>query len=368
MNPNRSRAIPALLALHLASCTSDPTFAFPNAIEGVPGVQQLGTITPLLPSRHPSQDDPSVMEDYFLETTLAANVIYGELGPTGTSELPGLTFEVLGTGTELCFWIDPELLFWNQSVSVGNPEPLYLEPDNIFDDGDLDVRAGQSVFYTGTPGVSIGTFEVRYTDPLGNTVPVNFVECISQIGRGSPEACTIPNSLPGVRYTVVLEGWSTPIDDDRLGYGLIVAASSCNNVAAGKGTNENLAQPIDLGVPPNLEIPRDECVIVGEAVQAGFEAGPVARTAGLTGPSWVGSEVPTWEGSVDFERVFCAEQTFDVDDGTRSSLLAQFCQEERQRVFDAGLQCSWAVPPGTEENTVRCYCGNPDDTPNGGAF
>ena len=48
------------------------------------------------------------------------------------------------------------------------PVEQYLYPDNVFDDGDLDLFAGFSVYYSGSPGVEIGNFQILFEDALGN--------------------------------------------------------------------------------------------------------------------------------------------------------------------------------------------------------
>lgn len=364
MTAPRRFPVPVLLVGVLAGCTTDPSFLFPAPIEGVPGVQQLGTIEPLQPSRRPSISDPAVLEPFFLRQTLLDNVIYGEVGPTGSSKIPGVTFEVLGTGGPLCVWVDPELLFWNQSVAPSRRNPLYREPDNIYDDGDIDLLAGQSVFYTGSPGRDIGSFEVRYTDPLGNTIPVDFVECNGRIGRGSPEVCSIPNSLPGVRYTIVLEVWSGPIDDARLGYGMLVTASACDLVVSGESAANALGTPRNLGNPPQVTLPGDECVITGEAIVPGIPGGELAAELGLPARTWLGDEVTSWDRSIEFESAFCSGDLVSqtLGEGEVGPLVA-FCRDERRRVEENGSFCSWTEDATLEGNGERCYCGDPLTAP-----
>lgn len=296
--------------LGATACDYSGDWLFSGEIEGVPGVIHLGELTPV---------------DIVNPSDIADNTIYGEVGPTGTTEAGGVTFTFEGTGGHVCVWVDPELLFYNQSVA-SRPVEKFSYPDNVFDDGDLDVSAGLAAYYNGSPGERVGSFEVRYTDALGNPVTVALNECAiasattatgAHAGRGAPEYCTIFNTQPGVSYLVLLETWSTPLDDDRLGYGLLLANGDC----------------ADIHSPG----PDDECLIVGEAIEPGAQDAP--------GP-WTGRDnAPTRTGSDEFERTFCDSR----------GDLPGYCEAE-------ALQSDCTDPAS------RCFCGNPEDTPRGGSF
>jgi hypothetical protein len=294
-------------------CDYSGDWLFAEPSEDVPGVIHLGEI------------EPATLER---ATDIDTAVIYGEVGATGNASVGGVTMTFRGTGSHVCVWVDPELVHWNQSVSPTKAVDKYAYPDNVFDDGDLDLSAGFSAYYNGTPGQEMGDFEVRYEDSLGNPIEVGLNECnIPSMfsssdghgGRGAPEYCTLFNTQDGVSYTVALETWSTPLDDNRLGYGVLVSNGTCDDV---------------------LEMVRaggDECVIMGEAVSPG--------NANAPGP-WYGiSEVPTREGSVAFEQVFCAGEG-DV---------GGFCENEAEQ-RDCGFPNS------------GCFCGNPEDTPTSGSY
>ncbi len=337
-----------VLVSWLGACTSSPDFLFPSPIEGVPGIQHLGTITPI----DPLNDD------------IAANTIYGEIGPTGSTALGGLTFEFIGTNAPVCVWVDPETAYWNQSVARSGRNKSYREPDNIFDDGDLDVFGGQSVFYTGTPGSEMGQFQIRYTDPLGEIVPIDFIECSTYGGRGAPEACQFTLTTLGVRYTVVLDAWSTPLDDNRLGFGLIVSQGTCANLVSGAGSPGSLGPP-GVGGIPTVAMPFAECLIQGESVKPSLVPeelhGERARNRGLPSPSWLGrGEVTPWELSVAFESDFCT-----TNDDTPT--LANFCRTERANRELDNTECSWDLDASEEGTGVRCFCGDPRNTPRGGS-
>lgn len=338
---------------------------FPSAIEGVPAVVDLGSLE---------------VVSVTTREALAEEVIYGEIGPTGTSQEGGVTFNFDGTNSSVCIWIDPETVFWNQSVSPNSPNPIYRLPDNPYDDGDLDMDVGQALYYTGTPGSSMGSFEVRFEDSIGNVIPIELSECegpdaifqgaasIGKAGRASPEYCTVRNTLQGVPYTVSLRTWSTPIDDDRLGFGLLVMEGTCQELInsgfeSGEGGGPGGLPGGQPGQSSALAKHQFECLIKGEAIKPGSPGGEAAAQAGLPDRSWKGSEVPSWERSVAFEEAFCRRVTTDDGPG-----LVDFCRDERSRVLDNGQQCSWSFDATQEGNGEKCFCGDRNATPESGAF
>jgi hypothetical protein len=283
----------------VGGCDYTGDWLFAGAVEDVPDIVHLGEIEPAEVS---SQAD------------IDAAMLLGEISPTGTAEKGGVTFTVKGTGDDICIWVDPELVTWNQSVSGLSPVTKWQYPDNIFDDGDLDLYAGYAVYYTGSPGETIGDFKVLFQDALGNDVPISLNECViaalntsngGHSGRGAPEYCTLEATQPGVSYMILMETWSTPLDDDRLGYGLIVAHGRC----------QDLAGAADWG--------NEECVLMGETLDP--ETG-APRT-----------------GSIQFEQAFC-DAGFDMTD---------YCEQE-------------AAQKNCENSDAGCFCGDITDTPNGG--
>lgn len=347
----------------LAGClASERDLLFPAAVEGVPAIVHLGELTPLvLNTEIPADENAALPVVAANRETVANGTIYHELGPTGTTEFGGSTFNFKGTGGNVCVWVDPELLSWSQSVQPNGGNPNFEYPDNIYDDGDIDLQGGLSVYYSGNPGDVIGSFSVDYRDALGNVVPIDLVECFilserlgasasvtpSHAGRGSPEYCTIENTIAGVDYTMLLETYSTPIDDRRLGYGLVVTEGTCDELIAVTATAA-AAEELD-----NIE-----CLIVGEAINPGEDQGPLAAEAELPAPSWLGaSEVPSWKDSRDFEAAFCAGN------------LKEYCEVERREMRLGQRTCAWEVPidPEAEEPLDRCYCGDLLDTPGAGA-
>lgn len=280
---------------------------------------------------------------------VAANTMYAEIGRAQTSAYGGATIDFVGTGGEVCLWVDPETVSWSQAIAarVAEAGQKWTYPDNVFDDGDIDMFAGLSVYYTGSPGEEIGDFVVSYEDSLGNKVPISLASCpnkralqytpqeLYSSGRGSPEYCTIPTTDAGITYTVLLRTWTTPLDDDRMSFGFLLANGSCDAL-------RSLPGPVsELG---------DECLIQGESLTpVGEDAGP------FFGFDEINSQGRIWEGSVDFELQYCDANTFMTD----------VCADEFEAHAEDGASCSWMAAPG---DGTRCYCGNVLDTPTGGAF
>lgn len=319
----------ALVALGaaLTGCSYSGEWLFPEPDERVPGVIDLGVLEP---STFTSREE------------ILAAVRYGELGPTGTAEISGASFTFEGTGGSVCIWVDPETVFWSQSVAASNPQAHWSYPDNVRDDGDIDLYAGLSVYYSGSPGVTLGDFEVRYQDSLGNPVPVEFNLCTivsgqyptggAHSGRAAPEYCTLSNTQLGSSYTVVLEMFSPPGDDNRLGYGLLFTNGSCDLVR-----DEN---------PSNV----DECMILGESIDPRHDHD--YREAPFLTEGYSAVQEFTWEGATTFEGLFCDAA------GAAGLGLRDYCIAEAESI---------PVRADCELDDVRCFCGDITDTPQGGA-
>ncbi len=205
------------------------------------------------------------------------NVIYGTLGPVEPGKYGGATASFIGTGGEVCVWVDPEAVFWNQAIAIQGKNNSYAYPDNVWDDGDLDLEVGLSAFYTGSPGVELGDFKAVFEDSLGNESYIEFNECTiadwygqsgGHAGRGSVEFCTIDTSAhPGKEYTIVLETFSLPLDDFSLGYGLVVFEGDCNSV---NDVGYRVTSPAGNSVTISASYPTGECLLRNEAGSADF--------------------------------------------------------------------------------------------------
>lgn len=339
------RSSVALAALVLVSgCDYSGDFLFSGTVPGVPEIWVLegpdgGPVVPV----SLEGDDPAAI--------VADSTIYAELGAPSTTAYGGVTFEFIGTGGEVCIWVDPEVAYWSQAVA---PQPdeadrKWAYPDNPFDDGDLDLFAGQSVYYTGSPGEAIGDFVVAYKDSLGNEIPISLAACPNQVGlqgepaaagRGTPEFCSIPLTDAGLSYTVLLRTWSTPLDDDRLSFGVLLVEGSCTEMRSRLGAGSDQ---------------QNECVIRGEALTPVEIKNPENNTAPVYyGFDEVEADGRIWGGSMAFEDAFCSLDP-----------MRRFCTRELDEVEQDGRRCQREVVTDPDS---RCYCGDPNDTPQGGAF
>ena len=254
---SRSTLCSTLLTLAaLSGCDRDPfELGIYPEVTDAPGILDLGEIIPM------SEDDWNNPQARIDAT------VYADVGATETGSNGGVTFIFKGTENPICVVMDPEAVFWNQSVAY-NPNAAaapYRWPDNYLDDGDLDMSVGFSSNYTGTPSVEIGSFEGEYTDSLGTTVSIEYNLCEMagyfgdvpyHSGRATPEYCAIDtNGRAGIEYTTLLKTFSLPLDDDILSFAVVLVevpsaaddpADACN----------------DLGIT--------ECSLIGESPQRGF--------------------------------------------------------------------------------------------------
>lgn len=292
--------------------------------ETAPGVLHLGELVPVEVS------NPEEVQ---------SAPVYAELGITGNVSMGGATFSFVGTGDSVCVWVDPESVHWNQSVHATSPQTQFAYPDNMYDDGDIDLYAGFSVYYNGSPGETIGDFQVRYDDSLGNTIPVEFNECkITDLfgepnghaGRATPEYCTLTSTSVGVRYMVLLEQFSTPLDDNLLGFGVMVTEGTCQDLKNAAGGQE-------------------ECVIRGESIKPSEHD---YRDEPIRAYGQQQAEEVAWPNSVGFEGLYCDALTGNPDS---KDAMYEYCVEEA-----ANNDCG--------SDGVRCFCGDTSDTPTGGSF
>jgi len=144
----------------------------------------------------------------------------------------------------------------------------YSYPDVEEDDGDLDMFAGLSAYYTGSPGIQLGDFTGFYTDSLGNKIEIEYELCEQngyprgdgdnpvKAGRAAAEFCTInTENHIGVPYTVVLEKFSVPYNDSVLSYGVGVFEGVCNPESGGFDA-----------VTGTQNVKTDECTFLGESL------------------------------------------------------------------------------------------------------
>ncbi len=209
-----------LSLLFLSACDRDGRDFWVNA-SNVEPVVDLGTIETIA-----VQD----IEDNDSELTGLPGLVYAQVGAADNpSTRSGASFQFFGTGGPVCLFLDPEAIFWNQSISEEGG--TYTYEDRFTDDGDLDMYAGLSAYYTGSPGVQIGDFKLPYTDPLGIEHTIDFNECnrdVTPNGRATYERCEInTENRVGIPFTVLLRVFSHPIDDGVLNFGVAVVDGPC---------------------------------------------------------------------------------------------------------------------------------------------
>ncbi len=336
MRTLRLTALGGAILVGTTGCDYSGDWLFAGEVENVPGIYHIF-----------NEEDGTEYLVPFSATTeeeLRAGTIYGEVGATSGATRGGVTFNFIGTGGPVCVFTDPETIFWNTQVAAipDDTQRAWSYPDNPYDDGDLDVYVGLSAYYTGSPGLTVGDFVVSYTDSLGNEVPIELSECTNLdlfddpggfSGRASSELCNLPFTSEGISYTGLLQTFSTPLDDDRLGYGLILFDGTCDEMVSLVGASEAASGTL-------------ECVILGESLI------PFDNPESLY---YTGYEpTNTWSGATAAESEFCLNTEAD---------MRAFCRAEASDKEAVG---------GCEFNTVtdearRCYCGDPNDVPDPGA-
>lgn len=217
--------------------------------------KQQGTLAYIQPNLETSAGDPKwdsedpaldgltgqQRYDQHVEATGTLPYYFGQLGQAKGAKKGGATFTFEGTGDELCIVVDPETVFWSQSIAPGDRQDNFAYPDYYNDDGDLDLFAGMSSYYTGSPGVEIGNFTGFYTDSQGEVVEIEYGECFqsgsqtgmddAHAGRATTEYCTIDtDQKAGIEYTVVLDTFSVPLDDGVLSFGVAVVNERCSRI------------------------------------------------------------------------------------------------------------------------------------------
>lgn len=228
----------SLLMLALVGCDRSGDEYTPQPVAGYDGILDLGRLEPVSLSQVGSESDRRALATY-ASVTVPREQLFG-----------GVTATFQSNGGQYCIVVDPEAVTWNQSVDLQDPNSQYRYADNTDDDGDLDLSVGLSANYTGTPDLEMGNFEQAYEDSLGNVVTVNTNECVflnrngqpgAHAGRATPELCNVNTALhPDREYTIALDTWSLPMDDDLLSFGLLVVEGVCSDLItdAGVGLSE----------------------------------------------------------------------------------------------------------------------------------
>jgi len=240
----------SLILFFLTGCDHDNR-QFWNIPSDVPAVTDLGVLTMI---------DVEAVKNNSRTLTGLDGLVYSQLGAPETGALKGgATAEFLGTGGAVCVIIDPEAVFWNQNITKDGGS--YTYQDNFQDDADLDLYVGLSAYYTGSPGVEIGNFELPYTDSAGMEHYLDFNECNRDVpghaGRASVEYCDIDTTnRAGIPFTILMRTWALPLNDGIINYGVAVVNAACSEIptnecaikfegAATPGTDDGVFGPLE---------------------------------------------------------------------------------------------------------------------------
>lgn len=244
------RTLALVLVGGLVACDRDAKDLVPVPSDEYPGVIEVGELGIIAKEEFNilngvAEDNPipTIRQEHCTEREDGTlRCFYGQLGQTPVGQVGGATFTFTGNGEEICLVVDPETVFWAQSVAPDAfRNDAYAYPDFYNDDGDLDMFAGLSSYYTGSPGVELGDFKGFYTDSLGQQVEIEYGECFqtgaqtgmndAHAGRGTVEYCAIDtDQREGIQYTVVLETVSVPLDDGVLSFGAVVLEGRCTRL------------------------------------------------------------------------------------------------------------------------------------------
>ena len=258
-----------------------------------------------------------------------------------------------GTSTteveDICILVDPETVFWNHSMAELERETKPIYPDFHDDDGDLDLFAGMSSYYTGSPGVELGDFRGFYTDSLGRTIEIEYGECEQRgmnfgehhAGRAALEFCEIDVSgRSGVQFTVVMETFSVPLNDGSLSYGTIVYGGKCSDIVPTPGEELVIPQEsLDPSGKPGSFTTRACTAELEIAV-----AGEVEQSFCCAHPGLCSERAP--EDS-------CAAfiETYDPVTASIDVATAEFCRQTKYSTYTDGSEF---LDNGLETRSICC--------------
>jgi len=224
----------------LAACTGSGSDFVLEPTADAPAVSDFGMVDVISEDDWNKLGEQAAIDEYGIHETV---------GPAETGHVGGSTFRFVAPGGDVCIFTDPELVFWGQSISPIQPNVNFQYADNYNDDGDIDLFAGISAFYTGSPGVEMGDFYGVYTDSQGQQTTIAYNECLqngaksgfveSHAGRGTPEFCTLDtDQREGVEFTVAMQTFAVPLDDGKLDFVAVVVNASCSSLGLGAPTYE----------------------------------------------------------------------------------------------------------------------------------
>lgn len=243
MSTNRTNwiLVAALGASALTACDRSGAGLIPQPSDEYPSVIELGELKVV-----DYVDLAALMFDGCTPNDASTGCAWASVGASISSGVrSGATFTFTGTGGEMCLIVDPEAVTWNTSVAyevvAGDSDWQYRYPDNTRDDGDMDLFAGLTSYYTGSPGVELGDFVGYYTDSLGQTVEIEYSACNqtgsrgqdnAHAGRGAVEYCTVDTTgLAGISLTAVLDSFAVPLDDAVGSFKAVIVDAPCSEAS-----------------------------------------------------------------------------------------------------------------------------------------
>lgn len=262
------------LPVALLACDRKGADMLPQAVGNHPDVLEIGKLSVMSPEQYEaylSAEDPIAYCANELDADGNPLCYYGQMGPAPAGKRGGATYTFVIPSTipgttdpigEICILVDPETVFWNAAIAREDRDDKYGFPDFPNDDGDIDLFAGMSSYYTGSPGVQLGDFKGFYTDSLGRTLEIEYGECFqsgarigfntAHPGRAAPEFCTVDvEGRGGIPFTAVLDTFSVPLEDGALSFGTMVVAGSCRSLSInecsvrGEALDPMVNEPVD---------------------------------------------------------------------------------------------------------------------------
>lgn len=175
-------------------------------------------------------DEPPVLDGPTFLGTLAPSDI-------GQGDFSGATATFEGTGGRVCLIIDPQSVWrddrWIDESESEQDNPLMY--DYPYDDGDVDLQAGLSAYYTGSPGERMGDFINSFPDDNGVERRVDLNNCLledrwgivgSSAGRGTPEWCSF-DTVAATQYRIAITLFSAPTNDNEMKYAFEIRDGDC---------------------------------------------------------------------------------------------------------------------------------------------
>lgn len=310
------------LALAISvGCDRDGTDLLPQPDSSLDRVIEIGEVEVITKSQIEGLAEKSNPSEWCAnEDGDLQRCYYGQLSAPESATRGGATLTFKGTGDYVCIMVDPETVYWNQSIAVAGATEAYAYPDEQFDDGDVDLFAGLSSYYTGSPGIELGDFTGFYTDSLGRELEIEYGECfqngsdLSGIttahgGRANVEFCEINTAeREGVEYTVLLDTFSVPLDDGDVGFATAVVGERCAQINRPRGINECVfmgeAIDVETGEPK-------ACTEKLEAAYCEIDQNAVTRFC-CANPEMCGDDAP--EGVCDDVAESCCENPSQCGD------------------------------------------------------